>query len=248
MIKDPASLLFGARQGVQGDDHHLGGNVQPGFEELPDLEEINGRLAGKDCAIVGLLYDGFDPDAVAAAKEIMESAGVTYTMILPPENADDLFIVDGFPTSFFVNREGVVVGEPVVGKMVDIYEPAIDSLLSAGTADMEKPAGVTARGVGGKSLADKGVSANDAGMYRIIVLDEKGRREAAEIILSEGQRLQALSYKLLELSSLESKGITPEDINTSEMADDIIKTVGGRINETKLDVNLEDGYQNSLIL
>ena len=142
------------------------------IEELPDLEEINGRLAGKDCAIVGLLYDGFDPDAVAAAKEIMESAGVTYTMILPPENADDLFIVDGFPTSFFVNREGVVVGEPVVGKMVDIYEPAIDSLLSAGTADMEKPAGVTARGVGGKSLADKGVSSNDAGMYRIIVLDE----------------------------------------------------------------------------
>ncbi len=73
-------------------------------------------------------------------------------------------------------------------------------------------------------------------------LDEKGRREAAEIILSEGQRLQALSYKLLELSSLENKGITREDINTSEMADDIIKTVGGRINETKLDVNLEDAY------
>ena len=144
------------------------------IEELPDLEEINGRLAEKDCAIVGLLYDGFDPDAVAAAKEIMESAGVTYTMILPPENADDLFIVDGFPTSIFVNREGVVVGEPVVGKMVDIYEPAIDSLLSAGTADMEKPAGVTARVTQEKSVADKGVSANDAGMYRIIVLDEKG--------------------------------------------------------------------------
>ena len=144
------------------------------IEELPDLEEINGRLAEKDCAIVGLLYDGFDPDAVAAAKEILEDAGVTYTVILPPENADDLFVIEGFPTSLFVNREGVVVGEPVVGKLVDVYEPAIDSLLSAGAADMEKPAGVTARGAGAKSLADKGVSSNDAGMYRIIVLDEKG--------------------------------------------------------------------------
>ena len=39
---------------------------------------------------------------------------------------------------------------------------------------MEKPAGVTARVTGEKSVADKGVSANDAGMYRIVVLDEKG--------------------------------------------------------------------------
>ena len=143
------------------------------IEELPDLEEINGRLAEKDCAIVGLLYDGDDPDAVAAGKEILADAGVTYTVILPPENADDLFLVSGFPTSFFVNRGGMIIGEPVEGKMVDVYEPVIDSLLSS-NADMTKSSGVTAGLRGEKSVADKGVSANDAGMYRIIVLDEKG--------------------------------------------------------------------------
>ena len=142
------------------------------IEELPDLEEINGRLADKDCAIVGLLLDGDDPDALTLGKEILAENGVTYTVIVPPENVDDLFDVNAFPTSFFVNRDGVVVGEPVEGKMVDVYEPAIDSLL-AGKAEA-KTDGVTAGLSAEKGVGDKGVSANDAGMYRIIVLDENG--------------------------------------------------------------------------
>ena len=142
------------------------------IEELPDLEEINGRLADKDCAIVGLLLDGDDPDALALGKEILAENSVTYTVIVPPENVDDLFDVNAFPTSFFVNRDGVVVGEPVEGKMVDVYEPAIDSLL-AGKAEA-KTDGVTAGLSAEKGVGDKGVSANDAGMYRIIVLDENG--------------------------------------------------------------------------
>ena len=142
------------------------------IEELPDLEEINGRLADKDCAIVGLLLDGDDPDALALGKEILAENGVTYTVIVPPENVDDLFDVNAFPTSFFVNRDGVVVGEPVEGKMVDVYEPAIDSLLAGGAKT--KADGITAGLSAEKSVADQGVSPNDAGMYRIIVLDENG--------------------------------------------------------------------------
>ena len=142
------------------------------IEELPDLEEINGRLADKDCAIVGLLLDGDDPEALALGKEILAENGVTYTVIVPPENVDDLFDVNAFPTSFFVNRDGVVVGEPVEGKMVDVYEPAIDSLLASGAEP--KAEGVTAGLSAEKSVGDRGVSPNDAGMYRIIVLDENG--------------------------------------------------------------------------
>ena len=66
----------------------------------------------------------------------------------------------------------MVVGEPVEGKMVDVYEPAIDSLL-AGKAEA-KTDGVTAGLSADKGIGDKGVAPNDAGMYRIIVLDENG--------------------------------------------------------------------------
>ena len=143
------------------------------IEELPDLEEINGRLADKDCAIAGLLLDGDDPEALELGKEILAENGVTYTVLVPPENVDDLFEVNAFPTSFFVNREGVVVGEPVEGKMVDVYEPAFDSLLAAEKAE-PKADGVTAGLSADKGIGDKGVSPNDAGAYRIIVVDENG--------------------------------------------------------------------------
>ena len=142
------------------------------IEELPDLEEINGRLADKDCAIVGLLLDGDDPEALELGKEVLAENGVTYTVLVPPENVDDLFDVNAFPTSFFVNRDGVVVGEPVEGKRVDVYEPAIDSLLASGAET--KTEGVTAGLSAEKSVGDRGVSPNDAGMYRIIVVDENG--------------------------------------------------------------------------
>ena len=138
------------------------------LEELPDLEALNGRLAAKDCAVIGLLYDGDDPAAVASAKQSLKDAGVTYTVILAPENSDEYFSeVDGFPTSFFVSRDGVLIGEPVVGKLVDVYEPAVDALLAANGA----PVSVNVE----KSVADKGVSANTEGKYRIIVTDETGK-------------------------------------------------------------------------
>ena len=142
------------------------------IEELPDLQAINGRLADKDCAIVGLLFDGDDADAVASARQSLQDAGVTYTVILAPENSEELFSeVDGFPTSFFVNRDGVVVGEPVVGKMVEIYEPAIENLLANGAAAAEIAPAVNEE----KSVADKGVSSNSEGKYRIVVTDENGK-------------------------------------------------------------------------
>ena len=102
----------------------------PCIRELPELQAISTRLAEKDCAVVGLLYDGDDPDALEAAKSIMEENGVTYTVLLPPQTVDDLFPLEAFPTTLFVNSEGVIVGEPIVGAYVDRYEPTVESLLA----------------------------------------------------------------------------------------------------------------------
>ena len=56
----------------------------PCIGELQELEALNNRLAGKDCAVIGLLIDGDDPDAVETARQILREKGVTYTVILPP--------------------------------------------------------------------------------------------------------------------------------------------------------------------
>ena len=102
----------------------------PCIRELPELEAINSRLAELDCAVVGLLYDGDDPDALKTAKGIMEENGVTYTVILPPENVDSLFPLEAYPTSYFVSSDGRILGEPVVGAYTDRYEEVIQELLA----------------------------------------------------------------------------------------------------------------------
>lgn len=102
----------------------------PCVNELAELEAINGRLAANDCAVVGLLYDGNKASALNTAKGILAEKGVTYTNILPPENVDELFLIEAFPTSYFVNRDGVIVGKAVVGAAVNQYEDRILSLLN----------------------------------------------------------------------------------------------------------------------
>ena len=145
----------------------------PCIGELQELEAINNRLAGKDCAVVGLLYDGDDSDAVETARQIMREKGVTYTVILPPDNFDEIIEINAFPTTFFVGKDTALTGSPVIGAQVDVYESAIDGLLSRGAAPTRQV--ITAEAGAGKGGADAGVTANDAGMYRIYVADESGK-------------------------------------------------------------------------
>ena len=102
----------------------------PCIRELPELEEISARLAGQNCGVVGLLYDGDDAAALADAKQTMKDAGVTYPVILPPEKVDVLFPLEAFPTTYFVDSEGCILTEPVIGALVNQYESTVNDLLN----------------------------------------------------------------------------------------------------------------------
>ncbi len=99
---------------------------------MPQLDKLNKSFEKKDCAIVGLLGDVEEPGTLEEAKEILEENGVTYLNILPWDGAleEDFRMGDAWPTSFFVDREGYIVGEPVVGAETDLYEKKIDEILS----------------------------------------------------------------------------------------------------------------------
>ncbi len=104
----------------------------PCINELPDLNELNKSLEKKDCAIVGLVGDGEDEDSVEEAKQILKDCGVEYTNILPWDGAieKDFVVDEGWPTSFFVDRDGNIVGEPVVGADPEAYEETIEEILN----------------------------------------------------------------------------------------------------------------------
>ena len=150
------------------------------IDEMEELEKISGRLAEKDCAVVGLLSDGDEEAALASGKEILEEKGVTYLNLLPPENLYDIFYIAGYPTTYFVNREGVIIGTPIVGAYIDQYEPAVEALLagnesaagdllSASADEAEEEAGTEEAG----RMAAR-IDTNEDSLYRVIVIDEDG--------------------------------------------------------------------------
>ena len=97
----------------------------PCIGELAELQEIHTRMQEKGCGIVGLL----DDEDLDAARSLVAENGVAYPIILAPDNLDDVFPFDAYPSSFFVGRDGTILAAPVVGADVDAYESTLDSLL-----------------------------------------------------------------------------------------------------------------------
>ena len=103
--------------------------------ELPDLQQINGRLKARGCGVVGFLTDGEDPDDLEDAIRDVQEAGVTYPVVRAPENLGEYFnFSKGMPTTYFVNRNGEIVGVPIFGAQVDKYEQAVSDILDAPAA------------------------------------------------------------------------------------------------------------------
>ena len=101
----------------------------PCIGELSELEELSKKFAEKGCGLVGLLYDGKDPSGLADALEILAEKGVSYPNIVLWEGVDELLQIQAVPTSFFVDAEGHIVGEFIIGADPAGYEAMLDQLL-----------------------------------------------------------------------------------------------------------------------
>ncbi len=122
--------------------------------ELEELGDIHRSLENKNAAIVGICDDA--AEKTEECKALIKEKNLSYINILPYKGIDEL-AVQGFPTSFFVDREGKIMTYPIVGVPADIldYEKTIDSLLKG------KDTGSVSSPDGKKD-------------YRIIVKDEDG--------------------------------------------------------------------------
>ena len=128
-------------------------------EEMSALAEIHTRLQEKGCGIVGILQDGYDEEHIQLARDIMQENGTNYPNVLSSGEMTILDDVKGFPTSYFVDRNGTLLCPPISGVGLDLYEETVDKLLSGESAnqtDME-PA-----------------DANGENVFRVIVTDSNG--------------------------------------------------------------------------
>ena len=140
------------------------------IKEMPDLEALNTHLAEKDCAVIGIAYDATQPDKLELSRKILAENGVTYLNILPPEGVDTMFPTSsGFPTTFVVDSEGMIVGEPIVGANVPGYEKMIEKLLAG-----DAPAALSAEETPETELSSENVERPAFNGYQVVCVDEEG--------------------------------------------------------------------------
>ena len=98
--------------------------------ELPDLADLHTRLGEKNCGVIGILYDAGDGTGLEDGIAHMESAGVNYPVLVPDADLYTAFPLYAFPTTYFVDSSGQIVGDSVVGADVPGYESAVNDLLA----------------------------------------------------------------------------------------------------------------------
>ncbi len=99
----------------------------PCLMEMPSLGKLAQEWESKGVQIVGLVSDVVDAslrtdDArVRMARAIAEEAEANYPHLIPDEKRLTYVIggIPGVPTTFFVNREGKLVGQAVVGAQTE---------------------------------------------------------------------------------------------------------------------------------
>ncbi len=91
----------------------------PCNSEMPDLQSYYEKHKDEDFIILGVNYED-SPDKVQA---FVEKYGVTFPILLDSEGqVANLFGIQGLPTSFFVDKEGNVLGYqpgPVTKEMLE---------------------------------------------------------------------------------------------------------------------------------
>ena len=96
----------------------------PCVGELGDLDAMNKELADKGGALIGVnafTLDG-DETAIADAKDVLAKKGATYQNVyFDSSSAAGAFTsnIFAFPTTYVVDRNGNIVGEPIVGAITE---------------------------------------------------------------------------------------------------------------------------------
>ena len=112
----------------------------PCVGELADLEALNKQLAEKGGAVVGInsfTLDG-DKTAISDAKDLLTKKGVSYKNIWFDAKSEAGKFTSGlysYPTTYVVDKNGNIVGEPIVGaitaeKQAETLQKLIDQAIA----------------------------------------------------------------------------------------------------------------------
>ncbi len=113
----------------------------PCVGELSELDALNKELAEKGGALIGVntfTLDG-DETAISEAKDVLAKKGATYQNVYFDSDGEAGKFVENvfaYPTTYVVDRNGNIVGEPIVGAVTgktqaEALQAQIDKALAA---------------------------------------------------------------------------------------------------------------------
>ena len=93
---------------------------KPCVDEMDDLDALNQRIKEQGGEVIGVNTETLDGNAdnIATAKKILESVGASFRNIyFDPDSEAGKFALGimAFPTTCVVDRQGNIVGEPIMG-------------------------------------------------------------------------------------------------------------------------------------
>ena len=113
----------------------------PCVGELSELDALNKELAKKGGALIGVNTFTLDGDeaAISEAKDVLAKKGVTYQNVYFASDGEagkfttNIF---AYPTTYVVDRNGNIVGDPIIGaitekKQAETLQKLIDQALAA---------------------------------------------------------------------------------------------------------------------
>ena len=113
----------------------------PCVGELSELDALNKELAKKGGALIGVNTFTLDGDeaAISEAKDVLAKKGATYQNIYFGSGGDAGKFVENvfaYPTTYVVDRNGNIVGDPIVGaitekKQAETLQKLINQALAA---------------------------------------------------------------------------------------------------------------------
>ncbi|MBR6088627.1 MAG: TlpA family protein disulfide reductase [Anaerolineaceae bacterium] len=92
------------------------------ISEMPELMRLNKEFEAKGGQIVGLVFDAVEDDLITEAREITEELNIDFLTLLPNDYLRKTFDAISYPTTYFVNEKGEIMGEPLMGAKISAYQ------------------------------------------------------------------------------------------------------------------------------
>lgn len=100
------------------------------ISEMPELARLNREYKPKGGQVISLVYDAVEKDQIQEAKEIIEELGLNILTILPNDDIYKQLPTQFFPVTYFIDKEGKIIGAPIIGASPSVYDTHMKKYLN----------------------------------------------------------------------------------------------------------------------